>query len=74
MEKESKGNKQAEKLIKTLREKVYPKLNDDELIDFKIMMADHLGLELPSYLKPQPNWFAENMNDDLNNLNALTIK
>tara|TARA_R100001460_G_C3555520_1_gene175454 strand:+ start:1000 stop:1224 length:225 start_codon:yes stop_codon:yes gene_type:complete len=74
MKKESKGNKQAEKLIKTLREKVYPKLSNDDITDFKIMMADHLGLELPSYLKPQKNWFAENMNDDLNNLNALTIK
>lgn len=41
----------AKQVIAQLRSKVYPKLSDDELDKFKIEMADHLGLELPSYLK-----------------------
>ena len=48
---EGKGYNEARKLIDQLRNKVYKKLNDDELDEFKIEMADHLGLELPSYLK-----------------------
>ena len=45
------GEDFARDLINQLRRKVYPKLSDDELDRFKIEMADHLGLELPSYLK-----------------------
>mgnify|MGYP003663229753 CR=1 FL=1 len=41
----------AKKIINHLRSKVYRSLSDDELDNFKIEMADHLGLELPSYLK-----------------------
>lgn len=48
---ENKGYSEARKLIDHLRSKVYRKLSDDELDEFKIEMADHLGLELPNYLK-----------------------
>ena len=40
---EGKGLSEASKLIKTLRDKVYPKLNDDELSEFKKEMVEHLG-------------------------------
>tara|TARA_Y100000593_G_scaffold89153_1_gene172715 strand:+ start:357 stop:551 length:195 start_codon:yes stop_codon:yes gene_type:complete len=48
---EGKGYNEARKLIDHLRAKVYKKLDDDDMDEFKIEMADHLGLELPSYLK-----------------------
>ena len=48
---EGKGYSEAKKLIANLRSKVYPKLSDDELDEFKKEMADHLDLKLPDYLK-----------------------
>jgi uncharacterized membrane-anchored protein YjiN (DUF445 family) len=41
---ENKGYKEAEKLISSLRSKVYKKLSDSELDEFTRAMADHIGL------------------------------
>ena len=41
---ENKGYKEAEKLISSLRSKVYKKLSDSELDEFTRAMADHMGL------------------------------
>ena len=48
---EGKGYTEARKLIDHLRSKIYRKLSDDELDEFKKEMADHLDLKLPDYLK-----------------------
>ena len=45
-EKPSKGYTVAREIIAMLREKVYPKFNDDELEEFRKEMKDHLGLYL----------------------------
>ena len=42
----SKGYTVAREIIAMLREKVYPKFNDDELEEFRNEMKDHLGLYL----------------------------
>ena len=49
---EGKGLTEASKLIKNLRAKVYPKLNDDELFEFKREMVDHLGGTLDEGISP----------------------
>ena len=49
---EGKGLSEASKLIKTLRDKVYPKLNDDELSEFKKEMVEHLGGTIEENLSP----------------------
>lgn len=49
---EGKGYTEASKLIKNLRSKVYPKLNDDELLEFKREMVDHLGGTLDEGITP----------------------
>lgn len=49
---EGKGLSEASKLIKTLRSKVYPKLNDDELSEFKKEMVEHLGGTIEENLSP----------------------
>ena len=43
---EGKGYDEARKLINNLRAKVYRKLNDDELEEFKKEIADHIGAKL----------------------------
>lgn len=49
---EGKGLSEASKLIKNLRDKVYPKLNDDELSEFKKEMVEHLGGTIEENLSP----------------------
>lgn len=49
---EGKGLSEASKLIKTLRSKVYPKLNDDELSEFKKEIVGHLGGTIEENLSP----------------------
>ncbi len=43
---EGKGYDAAHKLISSLRSKVYPKLNDDELWEFKQIIADHIDAKI----------------------------
>ena len=43
---ENKGKQAAEKIISQLREKVYRNLNDDEMYEFRQVMADHISAEL----------------------------
>lgn len=38
-----KGYQEAKKLIAQLRAKTYRKLNDDELLEFRKEMIDHMG-------------------------------
>ena len=38
-----KGYQEARKLIEQLRAKTYRKLNDDELLEFRKEMIDHMG-------------------------------
>lgn len=49
---EGKGLSEASKLIKNLRDKVYPKFNDDELSEFKKEMVEHLGGTIEENLSP----------------------
>ena len=43
---ESRGKEAAQKIIAQLREKVYRKLNDDEMYEFRQVMADHISADL----------------------------
>jgi hypothetical protein len=43
---ENRGVDAANKIIAQLREKVYRKLNDDEMYEFRKVMADHISADL----------------------------
>jgi len=63
----SKGYTVAREIIAMLREKVYPKFNDDELEEFRNEMKDHLGL----YLKEDKTTFSP---DDISPEDKKKIK